>query len=272
MLPWDGAPSREQEEFTLDDTIILEVRDGAALITLNRPAAGNACNAELAARLIGVWDELERNDAVRAVVVTGAGNRHFCTGVDMKGASESSNAGFDRWPDIPETFLKPVICAINGVVAGGGWHLVWQSDFAISAPTATFLEPHVSVGWVPLREMLGLGMRAAQGPIRRMAYMGTAERMDAERAYQLGIVTEIVAADALVEHAMKIAATIARQAPLAVSLQKEAFQRAFDMRFTSREMYGHMHEKRVRVDWESEDGREGPKAFAEKRAPVWKGR
>jgi enoyl-CoA hydratase/carnithine racemase len=261
-----------EERALSSQTVIVEKRDGAVLLTLNRPEAGNACNAELAAELIDIWDRLDRDDAVHAVVLTGAGTRHFCTGADLKRASQASDAGFDRWPDVPEKFFKPVICAINGIVAGGGWHFVWQSDFAIASHGASFLEPHVSVGWVPLREMLGLAGRAAQGPIRRMAYMGSTERMNAERAYQLGIVTELVDAGALVARAMEIATTIARQAPLAVRLQKEAFQRAFDMRFAMRELYDHMHEKRVKVDWESEDGREGPRAFAEKRAPVWKGR
>ena len=174
--------------------------------------------------------------------------------------------------DVPEDFFKPVICAVNGVVAGGGWHFMWQADFAIASETATFLEPHVGVGWVPLREMLGMALRAPQGPIRRMAYMGAAERMDAQRAYELGIVTEIVPADDLVAHSLEITKTIARQAPLAVQTTKETFQRAFDLRYAWRPLYDHMHEKRIQVDWHSEDGKEGPRAFAEKRKPVWKGR
>ncbi len=254
------------------DPVLLEKSDGVAVVTLNRPDVGNACDEALATRLIAVWEELSADDETKVVVLTGAGSRHFCTGADMQGAVRTGNAGFDHWPDIPEAFFKPVICAVNGVVAGGGWHFMWQADFAIASENATFLEPHVSIGWVPLREMLGLAMRAPQGPVRRMAYMGVTERMDAERAYQLGIVTEIVASEALLEHTFGIARTIAEQAPLAVKLQKEAFQRSFDLRFVLREVYDHMHEKRTQVDWESEDGREGPRAFVENRKPVWKGR
>ncbi|SLN75738.1 enoyl-CoA hydratase/isomerase family protein [Oceanibacterium hippocampi] len=254
------------------EPVLVEKEDGVALVQLNRPDAGNACNAELATALIDLWKVLAKDDDVHVVVLIGAGTRHFCTGADVKRASQSDNAGFDHWPDIPEDFFKPVICAVNGVVAGGGWHFMWQADFAIASENASFLEPHVSIGWVPLREMLGMAVRVPQGPIRRMAYMGTAERMDADRALTLGIVTEVVPAAELRDHAMKIAKTIAKQAPLAVRLQKEAFQRAFDLRYAWRELYDHMHEKRIRVDWESEDGREGPRAFAEKRAPVWKGR
>jgi len=254
------------------DPILLEIDKGVALVTLNRPEAGNACNAALASELIGLWKRLASDDDVNVVVLTGAGGRHFCTGADVKGAAESGDAGFESWPDIPEDFYKPVLCAVNGVVAGGGWHFLWQSDFAIASPNATFLEPHVSIGWVPLREMWGLALRAPQGPIRRMAYMGVNERMDAERAYQLGIVTELVDPERLVDRALEIGETIARQAPLAVRLQKEAFQRAFDFRFTQPDLYDELHRKRIKVDWESEDGKEGPRAFAEKRAPAWKGR
>src|SRR5690606_6713847 len=252
--------------------VLCDIEEGVALVTLNRPEAGNASDAAMAHALIALWPELAKNDAVRVVVLTGAGIRHFCTGADMKLASEKGDTGFDAWGDVPENFFKPVICAVNGVVAGGGWHFMWQADFAIASETATFLEPHVSVGWVPLREMLGMALRAPQGPIRRMAYMGTAERMDAKRAYELGIVTEIVPAEQLVPRTLEIARIIARQAPLAIQTQKEAFQRAFDLRYAWRPLYDHMHEKRIQVDWQSEDGKEGPRAFAEKRPPVWKGR
>lgn len=252
-------------------SIVVDNADGVTLITLNRPEAGNACDANLAAELSQLWVELDKDDETSVVVLTGAGPRHFCTGADLKGALGTASAGFEHWPDVPQNFFKPVICAVNGVVAGGGWHFLWQADFAIASHNATFLEPHVSVGWVPLREMLGLAMRAPQGPVRRMAYMGATERMDAERAYQIGIVTELVEPDALVEHTLSVARKIAEQAPLAVRLQKEAFQRSFDLRYALREVYDHMHEKRARVDWKSEDGREGPLAFVEKRKPVWKG-
>lgn len=252
--------------------VLLDKKDGVALVTLNRPDAGNASDAEMAHELIALWPKLSEDEDVRAVVLTGAGTRHFCTGADMKLASDKGDTGFDAWGDIPEDFYKPVICAVNGVVAGGGWHFMWQADFAIAAENATFLEPHVSVGWVPLREMLGMALRVPQGPIRRMAYMGTAERMDAKRAYELGVVTEVVPIKELVDRAMEIATVIANQAPLAVQATKETFQRAFDLRYAWRPLYDHMHEKRIQVDWESEDGKEGPRAFAEKRAPVWKGR
>lgn len=240
------------------EPILVETRDGVTLVTLNRPDAGNACDAQIASKLGALWNKLDKDGETSVVVLTGAGFRHFCTGADMKGAVQTGDAGFDHWPDVPATFFKPVLCAVNGVVAGGGWHFLWQSDFAIASTNATFLEPHVSIGWVPLREMVGMAMRAPQGPIRRMAYMGVAERMDAERAFQLGIVTELVAPEALVERTLSVARTIAAQAPLAVRLQKEAFQRSFDLRYVLREVYDHMHEKRTRVDWESEDGREGP--------------
>lgn len=227
--------------------------------------------------LDATWLHLSQADDVWAVVLTGAGQRHFCTGADMRSAVAEQDPGFTGrgetpWGDIPQDFWKPVICAINGVIAGGGWHFYWQSDFAIAADTATFLEPHVSVGWVPLREMLGLATRAPLGVVSRMAFLGTAERLSAQRAYELGIVTELVAVDHLTTRAVELGERISEQAPLAVRATKEALRRAFDIRFTMRELHNELAPVRDHIDRETHDGREGPQAFSEKRKPVWRGR
>ena len=260
----------------INETVLLEKRGGVAIVTLNRPEAGNAHDGNMGEALDATWEHLRLEEITKVVILTGAGRRHFCTGADMKAASFSSKPGFKGrgvtpWGDIPENFWKPVICAVNGAVAGGGWHFIWQSDFAIAADHATFLEPHVSVGWVPVREMLGLASRAPLGVVLRMAFMGSSERMSAQRAFDLGIVTELTPAERLLPRAVEIAEVIGEQAPLAVRAIKEVLHRAYELRFAQREIFAHGDLLRKIVD-QSEDHREGPRAFAEKRKPVWKGK
>lgn len=260
----------------INEAVLLEKRGAVAIVTLNRPDAGNAHDGRMGEALDATWAHLNSEDDIRAVILTGAGDRHFCTGADMRAASAAAKPGFKGrgvtpWGDIPENFWKPVLCAINGAVAGGGWHFVWQSDFSIAVENATFLEPHVSIGWVPVREMMGLANRAPLSVVLRMAFMGSAERMSAQRAYELGIVTEVVPADRLIPRAVEIAEIIAQQAPLAVRAIKEVLHRAYELRFAQRESfsYGDLIRKIVH---RSEDFKEGPRAFAEKRKPVWKGK
>lgn len=261
---------------------LLRREDGVAVVTLNRPEAGNAVNGEMRDALNEIWREVESDDDVRVIVLTGAGARHFCTGADMKWQAQLSrdaeavratmgNVGRTiQWPDIPRTMSKPVILAINGVVAGGGWHYVCQSDFAIAAEHAEFLEPHVSVGWVPVREMLGLATRAPFGEVMRMAMMGTAERMNAARAYQLGIVTELVPAERLLARTLEVAGAISKQAPLAVRAIKELMHRAYSLELAYPELLAHAELLRDVVH-RGPDAKEGPRAFAEKRVPRWTG-
>jgi enoyl-CoA hydratase/carnithine racemase len=261
----------------INDTVLLEKRGKVAIVTLNRADAGNAHNGQMGEALDATWAHLQKDDDTWAVVLTGAGNRHFCTGADMRAAVQQHQPGFTGrgvtpWGDIPENFWKPVICAINGVVAGGGWHFFWQSDFSIAVDDATFLEPHVSVGWVPLREMLGMATKAPLPIVARMALLGTKERLTAQRAYELGIVTELVSREQLMPRAIELAQAICEQAPLAVRATKEALVRAHDLRYTTRDLYAHMDVVRQYVDHDSDDGKEGPRAFSQKRPANWQGK
>lgn len=260
----------------INDTVLLSKQKYVAIVTLNRPDFGNAHDGQMGEALDATWQHLKEDENIRVVILTAAGTRHFCTGADMKAATRQSQPGFQGrgvtpWGDIPMDFWKPVVCAINGVCAGGGWHFYWQSDFAIASETATFLEPHVSVGWVPLREMLGLANRAPLSVVLRMALMGTAERVSAQRAYELGIITEVVPQERLIPRAVEIAEVIAKQAPLAVCAVKEALHRAYELRFVHREIYEHMG-LIANLVAQSEDHKEGPRAFAEKRQANWTGK
>jgi enoyl-CoA hydratase/carnithine racemase len=266
----------------MSQAALLERHGHTALVTLNRPEAGNAVNGELRDALNEIWETIEYDDSLKAVVMTGAGERHFCTGADMKWQAQLSRdeaivrqtgghlGKTVRWPDVPKTMWKPVFLAINGVVAGGGWHFVWQTDFAIAVEDATFLEPHVSVGWVPNREMMGLATRAPFGVVMRMALMGTSERLSALRAYELGIVTELLPREQLIPRALEIGDKIAEQAPLAMRAIKESMHRAYGLEWAHAEALAYANLLRDMID-RGPDAREGPRAFAEKRKPQWTG-
>lgn len=250
-------------------------RDGAtAVITLARPAVGNALSRRMRPILQAIWADVEADPAVRAVVVTGAGPRHFCTGVDVaevaatgKGTAGDGPAHEEiAWSPLLNGVWKPVICAVNGVVAGGGLHFVLDADIVVAAEHAAFLDTHVSVGMVSGVEAVGLAHRLPLGSALRMALSGSRYRMPAARAHQLGLVDEIVAADALLETAMGIADDIASASPAAVRRTKQAVWGSL----------GRPHEEAVETAWTSArehwghpDFLEGPRAFAERRPPQW---
>jgi enoyl-CoA hydratase/carnithine racemase len=250
--------------------ILYEKKGQIAYVTLNRPEVGNAHHGEMGSELTDAWHDANNDKAIRVAILTGAGNRHFTTGGDTGAMARGQPIG--PFGDIPDDFWKPVILAINGVCAGGGFHFIWQSDFAICSDNATFLEPHVSIGWVPLREMMGLANRAPLSAVLRMAMMGDKERVDARRAYELGIVTEVTTQDKLLPRATELALAICEQAPLAVAAIKEALHRGFVLRYAQREALDYGKLLRETMTHHSADYLEGPRAFAEKRKPRWQGK
>jgi enoyl-CoA hydratase len=193
-------------------------RDGAlGWLIFNRPQAGNAMDAAMMAALPAAWRELDADNSIRVIVVTGAG-RAFQTGLDMVQLSRDPSAlqEMSRRTKRAELALtgwhcgvsKPVVTAVNGVCAGAGLHFVVDSDVVIASSNATFLDPHVSVGQASAFETIGLARRAAFGPVARMALTGAQERVDAQRAYQLGWVSEVVDPP---ERLTEVAADIARR-------------------------------------------------------------
>jgi enoyl-CoA hydratase len=198
-------------------------RDGPlGWLTFNRPRAGNAMDASMMAALPDAWRELDSDESVSVIVVTGNG-RAFQTGLDMvqlardpaalremSRRTKSGNPGLTGWHC---GVSKPIVTAVNGVCAGGGLHFVVDSDVVIASSNATFLDPHVSVGQASVFECVGLARRAAVGPVARMAMTGTHERVDARRACQLGWISEVVdPPERLEETAAEIALGIARNA------------------------------------------------------------
>jgi enoyl-CoA hydratase/carnithine racemase len=200
-----------------EESLLIQ-RDGMlGWLIFNRPQAGNAMDASMMAALPEAWRELNADNSIRVIVVTGAG-RAFQTGLDMVQLARDPAALREmsrrtKRADLQLTgwhcgVTKPVVTAVNGVCAGGGLHFVVDSDVVIASSDAAFLDPHVSVGQASAFETIGLARRAAFGPVARMALIGAHERVDARRAYQLGWVSEVVDPP---ERLTEVAADIARR-------------------------------------------------------------
>ena len=205
-----------------EESLLIQ-RDGMlGWLIFNRPQAGNAMDSSMMAALPDAWRELNADNSIRVIVVTGAG-RAFQTGLDMVQLARDPAALREmsrrtKRADLQLTgwhcgVTKPVVTAVNGVCAGGGLHFVVDSDVVIASSDAAFLDPHVSVGQASAFETIGLARRAAFGPVARMALIGAHERVDARRAHQLGWVSEVVdPPERLTEVAGDIARRIAESA------------------------------------------------------------
>lgn len=250
--------------------VLVDVRDTVAVVTLNRPDVANALDTEAMAALAVLWDKAARCTELRCVAITGAG-RGFCSGADASMLSEERSIVGDTAAEelafVPGTRVGvPVITLVNGVCAGGGLHFVADADICIASSAAWFTDPHVSVGQVSALEPLLLRLRMRSDALTRLALLGRAERLDAQRAEQVGLVSEVVAPDALLERGLELAAAITQSSPEAVRLTRRAL-RTFEDRLL---------ETHLDLGWEliqrhrsHPDATEGPQAFLERRAPHW---
>jgi len=264
------------------ETVIYEKRDHIAFITLNRPQALNAFNLKMNSELYRIWDDVKFDPQVRVAVVTAAGDRAFCSGVDVKESAELGPLegldAEDRYADTGRKLritarmndcFKPVITAVNGLVVGGGLHFVADTDICICSENATFFDTHLEIGWVSFIEPIGLSRRVPLERIMRMVLMGGNERIDAQEAYRIGLVSQVVPLAELLPTATRLAQVVAEKAPLATMLSVEAIWRGLDMGMEEAKMLG---QKLNRVNLRGVDYIEGPRAFAEKRKPQWQGR
>ncbi|ROO85163.1 enoyl-CoA hydratase/carnithine racemase [Actinocorallia herbida] len=261
------------------ETITYAVADRVATLTLNRPEVLNAISPLMARELKDAYAAAEADPAVWTVVVTGTG-RAFTSGADVSEIPGSGKVVYEepylstheQW-DAPQeatppfrTMTKPVIAAINGLCCGAGLDLVTTADIVIAAETAEFLDPHVSIGLVSARESVRLARVLPPAVALRMALMGRHERLGAQRAYDLGLVSELVPADRLLERAQEIAATVNRNAPLAVRGTRMAVRKGLGLPLYEAELLAEAYRERVT---RTEDAQEGPAAFVEKREPKW---
>jgi len=257
-------------------TLIVEREGPVGWLIFNRPDAGNAMDATMLAELEAAWKELDTDPGVRVIVNTGSG-RVFQTGLDVKQLAGDPDALREQSRRTRDATLrltawhnavaKPVIAAVNGTCAGGGLHFVADADIVLAAADATFLDPHVSIGQVTAYEAIGLLRKMPAEAVMRMALLGRYERLTAERAMQLGMVSQVVAPpERLRDEAQALAEKVARNSPAAMAASKRALWHALEVGLTDACRAG---ARELVSMWGHPDQEEGPRAFAEKREPVW---
>jgi enoyl-CoA hydratase/carnithine racemase len=204
-------------------TVLCDVNDGVAQVTLNRPEVHNAFNEVMQDELQAVWRSLRDDEGVRAVVLTGAGDKAFCTGIDRGDIPVDTeydpftyeDPGRKIGPKSQELW-KPVIAAVNGMACAGGFYLLGESDIIIAAEHATFFDPHVSYTMTAAFEPILLMNRMAFGDLVRMSVAGVHERLSARTARETGLVSEVVAAEHLLPSSHDLARRIAASPAISV--------------------------------------------------------
>lgn len=261
------------------ETITYEVGERIATITFDRPDQLNAISPRMAEELRHAYAAAEADPQVWTLLVTGNG-RAFCAGADVSEIPDDGRviypepylSTYPQWEAPQEatppfrSMTKPVVVAVNGICCGAGLDLLTTGDVAIASDEAEFFDPHVSIGLVSGRESVRLARVLPIGVAMRMALMGKHERMGAQRAYELGLVSEVVPHDDLQRRAREIAGLINRNAPLAVRGTRLAIRKGIDLPLHEAEILAEAFRERVvRTD----DAKEGPAAFMEKRKPDW---
>jgi enoyl-CoA hydratase/carnithine racemase len=258
------------------EELIVEKRGHVGWLVFNRPDRMNALSNLMMDELPRAWKELDADDDVR-VIVNSAVGQGFCSGVDLKELADDPK-GMTRHAErvrsntiqltsFHNRIWKPVICAVNGTCAGGGLHFVADADIVIAASSATFLDPHVSVGQIATFETIGLRVRMPFEAVARMTLLGRHERITAARAYELGMVSQVVDPPAaLWDEAQRLGELIARNSPSAMMISKKALWDSLETGLTP----ALARSAQALADfWRHPDNREGPAAFAEKREPEW---
>ena len=262
-------------------TVLFDVQERVAIITLNRPERKNAMNQALKDELRECWRRVKADPDIWAAIITGAGTA-FSSGADVEALATGGFVKPDRWRelamiegivDLPTPrrmrVHKPVIAAVNGVVAGFSLDLVTESDIPIASEQAYFVDPHVSIGYVSSHEMVNMARRVPVAVCLRMALLGSRERMSAQRAYEVGLVTEVVPHAKLMDRARELAGMLVSNAPLAVWGTKMAILQGLGLPIPQAEEIAAGY---LEVVEQSEDHAEGPRAFVAKRTPAWKAR
>jgi enoyl-CoA hydratase/carnithine racemase len=247
-----------------------EQTGAVVLVTIDRPAQLNAINSDVRAGLFAAFRRFEADDSARVAILTGAGAKAFCAGMDLKEAAEMSLAVPPRGflPIIGQGLdvTKPTIAAVNGVAFAGGWLLAQMCDLCIAAEHATFAitEARVGRGMPWAAPLVGMVQQRAA-----MELLLTGEPIDACRAREIGFVNHVVPAAELLPRAFAMAEKIAANAPLTVRAAREMVYLSTEMgRSAALRAGAHLFESVYR----SKDAQEGPRAFREKRKPQWKGR
>ena len=255
--------------------VLVDIADGVARVTLNRPSVRNALNPAMLAALDAALRRLEDDVAARAIVLRGAGDRAFCAGADLKGVADrgttlqarESFGGLARILEYMARMRTPIIAQVRGYALAGGCGLAAGCDVVVAADDAVFGLPEIRVGLLPLVVMAPI-LRAV-GRKRAMLMILSGEPVTAREAYEMGLVSRVVPPGDLESSVSALAATLAGYSPTALGLVKEAASMVPDMEYGAALRY--LREMITLVAL-SDDAREGIAAFFEKRAPRWTGR
>jgi enoyl-CoA hydratase/carnithine racemase len=249
--------------------------DGVGWLILNRQEAGNAFDALMLDELEAAWAELDADPDVRVIVNT-ANGKAFCTGMDVVQVARDKEAMRKHSRRTRDAELKisswhcgvwkPVIAAVNGVCAGGGLHLVADADIVIAAQEASFVDPHVSVGQAVAYEAITLLRKSPMEAITRMTLSGKGERISAQRAHELGIVSEVVPAEQLRAAAGQLADSVATNSPTAMRATKRALWHSLEVGLSEAKNAAAEEIWRLR---NHPDHAEGARAWREKRPAHW---
>ena len=252
---------------------VLITKEGAiGIVQLNRPKVLNALNFEVMSELVSALEELDREAAVKVIILTG-GERAFAAGADLAEMSQATPVDlvlgrrFELWDRIRK-ISKPIIAAVSGYCLGGGNELAMNCDLIVASETATFGQPEVNVGIIP-----GAGgtqrLPRVVGKYKAMEMILTGKSISADEAYRIGLVNHVVPPESLMDEAKKIATDIASKPPISIRSAKEAILKAQD---TTLEVGLEFERKAFYMLFATEDGKEGMKAFLEKRKPTFKGK
>jgi len=254
----------------MSDAILFEMQDAVAIITINRPERRNAISAEVREGLFAAWRRFEADPAAKVAILTAAGDKAFCAGMDLKEASATGLKvpPFGFIPVLGDSVQvsKPTIAAVNGLAVAGGWLFAQMCDLCIAADHAMFAIAEAKVGrgtpWAaPLIHML---------PQRiMMELLLTGEPMSARRLHEIGYINHVVPSAQLLPKSLELAERIAANAPLTVRACRALVYSSTEMGRTAALRTG---DRIFEPVYMSEDAQEGPRAFAEKRPPLWKGK
>jgi enoyl-CoA hydratase len=247
--------------------------EAVALVTIDRPDVLNALDTQTMRELVEALERLDADGSCRCIVLTGAGERAFAAGADIKEMTEQTPVtlslanSFARWERI-RRIRTPIVAAVRGYALGGGCELAMACDIVVAGDDATFGQPEIRIGVMP-----GAGgtqrLTRAIGKAKAMELILTGDTLDAREAEARGLVSRVVAREETLPAALSLAARIAAQPPLAVLAAKEAVNRAFEL---SLEAGLEFERRNFFLLFASEDQKEGMRAFGEKRSPEWRGR
>src|SRR4051794_28575785 len=266
------------------ETLLYSKDDGIARVSLNRPQVRNAINEQMQGELREVWHDVRYDNDVRCVILTAEGES-FCTGIDRAEAvSESNNAAMAAgdFPGFPTPWMyddpgrdigpkardcwKPVIAAVHGMACGGAFYLLGEVEFIIAADDATFFDPHVTYGMTAAFEPMQMLSKMPFPEVMRMSLMGVHERMSAERAREIGLVTEVVPRPDLRDRAASVAQIIADSPPLVVQGTMRALWTALEIPRTQAIAMANLF---TRIGSDADAFKAGQERFASGQRPKW---